>query len=289
MEDSFLTQLHACTLSAKEVLFTDELKTKLEEKGDRAAENALHVTVFSFTYRSLGNVIAGFAILPKASASKLPVIMYNRGGNKDFGLIKQGMLFLHIAELARWGYMVIGSQYPGNSVSEGHDHFGGYTDIQSILDLHSILEQLSLADTSRIGMFGGSRGGMMTYLCLTKVAWIRCAASIAGASNLVRQSTLRPAMQEVFTDTFGGDEEGKKQRSAVYWPEKFPDNAPILLMHGTADWRVSPLDSIDLAAKLYEHKKPFSLMIYDGGDHGLTQYEKEWQTLAKEWLDNHLK
>jgi len=288
MENSFLAQLLACTTSAEEVSFTDELRVRLETLGERAAENAQRINAFTFTYQSLGNTIAGFAVVPKTNTGKLPVIIFNRGGNKDFGLVKQGMLFLQIAEMANWGYIVTGSQYPGNSVSEGHDQFGGETDVQSILDLYPILEQLSLADTTRIGMFGGSRGGMMTYLCLTKVDWIKCAVSIAGASNLVRQTVLRPEMQEIFNDTFGGDEEAKKQRSAVYWPEKLPDSAPILLMHGTADWRVSPLDSIDLAAKLYEYKKPFSLMVYNGGDHGLTQYEKEWQSLASGWLGDNL-
>ena len=59
-------------------------------------------------------------------------------------------------------------------------------------------------------------------------------------------------------------------------------------MHGTGDWRVSPLDSVDLATKLYEHKKPFQLIVYDGGDHGLSQYTKEWQAQAKAWFDKRL-
>src|SRR6266496_2852064 len=248
----FSDELGAVTRSAQEVVFTDEIYKRLNNWGDIAAANAQYVRAFVFTYTS-----AGYVVVPKAiSNTALPVIIYNRGGSKDFSLIRHGHLFSQIAVLARWGYIVIGSQYTGNSTSEGKDEWGGM-DLQAVFDLYSIIQKISIADERRIGMFGVSRGGTMTYLALTKVKWIKAAVTIAGASDLARQSKLRPEMQEVFNDAFGGNEESKKQRSAICWPEKFPDNVPLLLMHGTADWRVSPLDSLDLAKDLYEHHKPF--------------------------------
>lgn len=287
--NDLLKELHDYVIEAQEITFNDDIRTRLGPSAALGEENAQHVQAYTFHYESLGNTIAGFLVAPAGDRSKLlPVIIFNRGGNKDFGITKPGMLFKHIAEMARWGYAVIGSQYPGNSLSEGHDGFGSETDIQSILDLYPLIQRLSTADEKRIGMLGESRGGMMTYLSLTKANWIKCAVTIAGAADLVRQTTLRPEMQNVFIETFGGSEEDKRQRSAVFWPEKFPDNVPILLMHSTTDWRVSPLDSMDLAAKLYEHKKPFSLMVYDSGDHGLSQYKKEWQGQAKNWFERHL-
>jgi dipeptidyl aminopeptidase/acylaminoacyl peptidase len=57
-------------------------------------------------------------------------------------------------------------------------------------------------------------------------------------------------------------------------------------MHGTADKRVSPLDSIELAAELYKHGKPFRLEIFDNGDHGLHTHKNEWQAQTREWF-NH--
>lgn len=64
-------------------------------------------------------------LLPSMAIIKpLPCVIYNRGGTADFGLIKKGFLFTELADIARKGYAVIGSQYPGNSLSEGRDERG---------------------------------------------------------------------------------------------------------------------------------------------------------------------
>jgi dipeptidyl aminopeptidase/acylaminoacyl peptidase len=282
-----LDELTSWATSAEEVTFTNDLKMLLGPRGELGARNSQAVRVFVFRYLSNGLIVSGFMVLPRDAADQpLPVIIYNRGGTRDFGFIKTGMLFTHIADLAQWGYVVIGSQYPGNSQSEGHDEWGG-SDLQSVLDLHALIKHLSYADENRIGMFGASRGGMMTYLSLTRVDWLKAAVSVAGTSNLLRNADLRPEMQQVFTEAFGGRLEDKKRRSAVFWPERFP-NTPLLIMHGTADWRVSPLDSIELAGKLYEHSKPFQLMIFADADHSLASYD-EWQGQAKGWFSQFVK
>lgn len=270
------------------VELSDAITSKLGNWAKRAKENATRVQVYDFFYKSNGALVGGFLIAPKSiGVSNLPVIFFNRGGNKDFGLIKRGMYFLFMAELAARGYMVVGSQYPGNSISQGVDEFGG-RDVDSILDLCRLIKKLNFVDNKRIGMFGASRGGMMTYLCLKKVRWVKAAVVLAGVSDLVRNAKIRPEMQKVFNDTFGGELEAKKARSAINWPEKFPEKTPLLLLHGTADWRVSPLDSIDLTAALMKHNKPISLRIYEDGDHGLTQYLDKWHEEVFEWFDKYL-
>jgi dipeptidyl aminopeptidase/acylaminoacyl peptidase len=63
----------------------------------------------------------------------------------------------------------------------------------------------------------------------------------------------------------------------------------MLLMHGTADWRVNPLDSIHMAEKLYKNKIPYKLVVFDGADHGLTEYKSESNRLMLEWFDRFVK
>jgi len=254
-------------------------------------KNSESIQVFEIMYTSNGHLVHGFIIVPNVISEKVPAVIYNRGGNRDFGEIKKESLFRGLflpVCLALHGYCVIMSNYSGSSKSEGIDEFGG-NDLKDVLILKEILPELGFVDTENIGMAGGSRGGMMTYLALSKVTWLKAAVTTAGAANSVRQLIERPQMQTVFKELFGGAQEDLIARSAVYWPEKFCATTPLLMIHGTADWRVSPLDSIELAQKLYEHKKPYRLILYEGADHGISEFKREVNAEILKWFDRFLK
>lgn len=285
---NILQQLLRHTTSVKEVKLTSQLMEKLGEQAGQAVKNSKKIRVFIFKYLSAGNLVAGFLICPRIINNKLPCIIYNRGGNRDFGLVKNGRLFLSVGELAKWGYLVVGSQYPGNLLSQGKDEWGG-ADLESVLDLYSLLKKLSVADQSKIGMFGSSRGGMMTYLSLTRVKWLKAAVTIGGVTNLFRLASFRPRMQRVFKETFGGKKEAKKNRSIVFQTNKIIAKTPILIMHGLADDRVSPEDALELAQKLFKAKKIFKLVMFEKAGHGLAEHQFEWQACARQWFDYYLK
>ena len=54
---------------------------------------------------------------------------------------------------------------------------------------------------------------------------------------------------------------------------------------GTADWRVSPLDSLDLSRELLKHRVPHRLVMFEGGDHFLSEFSDEKNQLTRAWLD----
>ena len=78
-------------------------------------------------------------------------------------------------------------------------------------------------------------------------------------------------------------------RSAVRWPEKLHKQTPILLLHGSADWRVHPTEALTMAFKLYESKHPFRFVFFEGGDHGLTEHREEVDRLIRDWLDRYVR
>lgn len=55
---------------------------------------------------------------------KYPCIIYNRGGNRDFGSLKVATGATLMGMLAAQGYVVIASQYRGNAGGEGAEEFG---------------------------------------------------------------------------------------------------------------------------------------------------------------------
>jgi dipeptidyl aminopeptidase/acylaminoacyl peptidase len=61
------------------------------------------------------------------------------------------------------------------------------------------------------------------------------------------------------------------------------------LIHGTADNRVLPHDSLDLAYKLLEYEIPFELVMLKDGDHFLKSHRKEVDKMRKEWYEKYLK
>lgn len=141
-----------------------------------------------FTYVSDGLKVKGFVAQPTAS-SKYPVIIYCRGGNREFGQLNAFEWFF-MRQMAAWGYVVVGSQYRGCCGSEGRDEFGG-ADVHDVLNLLPALNQILNADTARIGIWGWSRGGMMVYQALKASKRFKAAVVGAGAANLYNNITAR--------------------------------------------------------------------------------------------------
>ncbi|MGW1809243.1 alpha/beta hydrolase family protein [Streptomyces sp. NPDC002078] len=281
-----ISQLNSWAESVEEVVLSDSMPIMQSPNAQKAQDNAEHVRAFKFRYRSSGLLVGGFLVAPRSLGEPLPAIIFNRGGFKDFGSVPDGRLLLLLADMAQWGYVVVGSQYPGNSRSEGHDERGGATDVQSILDLHELIKRLDAVDAGRVAMYGESRGGMMTTLALQKAPWVRVAATVGGEFNAFRSAELRPQMQNVMNEAFGGDEVGKRARSAVFWADQLPKTVPLLMVHGANDQRVSPLSSIELSQKLWESGNTnFRLLVLDNDDHGVTVHRDEAMRQVRQWFD----
>jgi dipeptidyl aminopeptidase/acylaminoacyl peptidase len=249
------------------------------------------VEVYRITYLSDGLRVKGFLVQPAAEGPH-PAVIFNRGGNRDFGVVNDQLLLRLLIPMANWGYVVVASQYRGNDGSEGQDEFGG-ADVNDVLNLIPFLAHVPQADTTRIGMMGGSRGGLMTYLALARTTRIKAAVVQAGLTDAFRSVSERPEMGRVFAETALGyainADSVLATRSPIRWVEKLCPTTPILILHGTADWRVSPKDAMDMADSLYAHQRPFRLQLFEGGDHGLTEYRTEAQAAMRSFLDRYVR
>jgi dipeptidyl aminopeptidase/acylaminoacyl peptidase len=268
--------------------FVDEMRTSMPEVDSLLAA----VNIYRITYLSDGLKVKGFLAEP-AKAGRYPSIIYNRGGNREFGKIGPGQLLFHVVSIARLGYVVVASQYRGNDGGEGQEEFGG-ADVNDVLNLLPVLGQVPSADTARIGMFGGSRGGLMTYLALTRTDRIKAAVVLAGMTDAVRSIALRPEMGTgVYAELMPGYATNRDSvlstRSPVQWAERLCPVTPILLVHGTADRRVSPSDALDMADRLYTLKRPFRMLLFEGGDHSLTEFRKEADDATRAFLDRYVR
>ena len=244
------------------------------------------------TYMSEGLKVKGYVLQPKISGN-YPCIIYNRGGNRDFGMLTPFRVFFLLGNLARKGYVVISSNYRGVDGAEGMEEFGG-REIQDVLNLIPALAQIESADTSRIGMYGWSRGGMMTYIALTKTPQIKAAVVGGAVSDNFETIRDRPDMEthvlaELIPDYEHNKEEELNKRSAIKWADAFPQDVPILMLHGSSDWRVKPEHSLRLALELEKYRVPYRLIMFEGADHGIREFRPEVERQVLSWFDRFVK
>jgi dipeptidyl aminopeptidase/acylaminoacyl peptidase len=288
----------------------------LPEDAPEAARAAVDGIVLErVIYASDGLEVEGFLARPSdAGTDKLPCVIYNRGGNRDFGAITPVPAAFLLARIARRGYVVAASNYRGNGAfgaakypgertcSEGEriggvgsEEFGG-AEVHDILALIPMLAHIERADTSRMGIFGWSRGGMMTYLALRSTSRFKAAVAGGGLTDLAQSIDERPEMEEhVYSELIPGWDDSTARaaaieaRSAVRWVDKLPATTPILILHGTADWRVSPTQALAMARALQAARRPYRLVMFEGGDHGLSEYRDEVGRLVGDWLDHYVR
>lgn len=238
------------------------------------------------TYRSDGLKVIGFIVKPVDTHGKrLPAIIYNRGGSREFAKIVPDSLFLWDYAFLAEGFVIFASQYRGSDGGEGQDEFGG-RDLDDVAALLSLARSLDYVDSKNIFMYGVSRGGMMTYLALKNSFLVNAAAVSAGPTDLASLGRLRPEMAKNYSEMIPGfksDANGTlKQRSAMAWPEKI--NTPLLLLHGTSDWRVPTEQTLNLANRLQQLHKTFSLEIFANDAHGLPINNEAAHRRVIEWF-----
>lgn len=256
-------------------------------------QNLNKVHIYNLMYKSNGHLVSGIVMLPKTTGPH-PCVIYNRGGNRNFGRIGFKQISNVLDDLVAEGYVVIASNYQGNNGGQGKDEFGG-TDVANVENLINILGYIPQADTSKIGMYGVSRGGMMTYEVLKKQGNIKAAVVKSGSTNLHIDLTHpdtsdfeRYVYAEMIPDYYTHWEEELNNRSAVKWADQMK-RVPLLMLHGNADKRVLYQEASELASLLEELNYPFQLVTYQADDHFLSHHRKDAKQRIIHWFDTYLK
>ncbi len=251
-----------------------------------------NLTCSTFKYQVGDKQVHGYIIKPKFTGKKLPVLIYNRGGNGNYSSVVFGSMMHNLFPIANQGFVIIGSQYRG-TLTENHmlDEFGG-KDVNDVTALFYYIPSIEGADPKRVGMYGASRGGMQTFLALKKLKNIKAVAAIAGNSDLLKGLTYRPEMEKVYRHRIPGYNENKieelAKRSVLTWVDELSPNVPILLLHGTNDERVSVNHSIDLADALVQQKIPHKLVLYPQDNHYLSKNNEKANKELVNWFRKYL-
>jgi dipeptidyl aminopeptidase/acylaminoacyl peptidase len=249
------------------------------------------IKYYHFTFLSNTKRVNGYLAVPE-NLTNNPTILWNDGGSAKYYPFTAEQVPRKFGKLVESGFVVVACNYKDESNGEVKDEFGG-EDVDHVVNLISILHSFPEIDTSAVGMYGWSRGGMMSYMTLVRTDKIKAVVVGGAVSDLFLNSQNRPGMElNVFADLMPDYKISRtaafNRRSAVKWADQFPKDVPILILHGTSDWRVRAENSLLLALELSKYRVPYRLILYEGGDHGISEYREERQTEALEWFHRFL-
>lgn len=246
------------------------------------------VEVFSIAYESDGLRITGVMALPKPLPASFKLIVYNRGGSRDYGKLTLLNVLRSMAPFAQEGYVVLASNYRGNGGSEGVEEFGG-ADVRDVLRLLEIGRALPGFDGKNAFMIGHSRGGMMTELAIKQGAEVNAAVAIAGIADARKLVQAENLLEHVLKPLVPGFDrhphEVLEGRSAVLWPEAI--TVPLLLLHADNDRDVGVDDSIALHEAIKAAGGVSELVVYEGGGHALLRHWDDVLARCKDWLEQY--
>ena len=224
--------------------------------------------------------------LPKARNGKLPVIVYVHGGpsgNSKLGwsgadrfMVSQG--FAMVAPNLR-GSTGFGRSY---EMADNREKRG-----DALKDLESVnkwVKDQTWADKDRVIIYGGSYGGYITLMALSRqpTLW-RAGVDLVGISNLV--SFLQSTSQDIrsfFVDEFG-DLDKDRALLEQWSPIKDVDKivAPLFVYQGQNDPRVPRPESDLIVSRLRGRNIPTEYMVLANEGHSLDRRESRIEFMSR--------
>lgn len=234
-------------------------------------------------YGSDGLRVVAYVYKPRTYTTPLPTIVFNRGSGAHKDIAPVLVPYMH--RLAQEGFVVIAPMYRQTDGGEGIDANGG-DDLHDLMNILPLIRSLPYADAENIYMTGESRGAMMVYQAIRDGFPMRAAAVWGGFTDLQPLLDEQPMLAEYAKQTWPGFADdiqaGIEKRSAVYWPEAF--NVPILLMHGESDGSIPIAHTYNLAMKLQELGRLYSLIVFADDNHILSRNAVERDHESVRWF-----
>lgn len=227
----------------------------------------VQASLYEVTYEAQGLKVKGYLCLPQGQGP-FPLLIYCRGGIKRVGMTRLAW----VSRFVDRQYAVFAPFYRGNRGGEGREDFGG-EDRYDVIDALGWLKAHPLLDSSRIHLFGFSRGSMMALFTAMEDEQISSVVVWGGVSDLALTYEERVDLRRMLKRVIGGTPHKKQEeyawRSPIHYVDKL--HCPVLIIHGTKDVQVGVEHSYLLARYLSEAGKLHTLRIYEGEGHFFQQ------------------
>lgn len=271
---------------------------------DQSAETLRGVTLgacraWTFDNGRGDSICCRYYLPPHFDASKrYPMIVNYYGGCSPTGRNFESRYPHHV--YAAQGYVVLivnpsGATGFGQEFSARHVDTAGEGVAEDIIGaVRQFCAEHEFVNAKKVGCIGASYGGFMTQYLQTRTDIFAAAISHAGISDHTSYwgegywgysySEVSMAGRYPWTDR-----SLYVDHSPLYNADKV--HTPLLFVHGTADTNVPVGESIQMFTALKLLGRPTALVLVDGQDHHITDYEKRlrWQDTIFAWFARYLK
>jgi dipeptidyl aminopeptidase/acylaminoacyl peptidase len=250
----------------------------LHAPAPRAVRKAPYAALEDVTFPSFdGLEIPGFLLRPEGASPDAPVaaVVYPHGGPTDACadewdghaqyFVDRGYAWLYVNFRGSTGY--------GREFERANHGVWGVDDTKDCLAAADFLRGLDWVDGDRLGVFGASYGSYMALLSVTDDPEhrFRCAACKYGDCDITTSWAQgdRHGVQDL--ERMMGPPSQAREEYVAGSPYHRLENveAPLLIVTGEKDVRVSPKQSAQLVTRLRELGKTFEYVTYPTEGHGL--------------------
>ena len=207
-------------------------------------------------------------------------IVYIHGGPKSQSVDSFNRFIQHIVNQ---GYMVIAPNYRGSTgygkAFEDANLFDmGGGDLQDVLAAADFLKQTGYPDPKKIIAMGGSYGGYMTMMAVTKApeVWAAGVPIVPFVNWFTEIENEDPVLQQSDLATMGDPKKKPdffRERSPFFFFDQI--KAPLLLLAGGHDPRCPKEETIQVVDAIKKHGGVADYKIYENEGHGFAKVENQ--------------
>jgi dipeptidyl aminopeptidase/acylaminoacyl peptidase len=216
-----------------------------------------------FDYTADGRNIEAIAIFPFATGKYPGIVLLPGFEGTAKTLLGVGIFF------AQQGFACLAVAPPGFGKSEGKRDFMGPASIDAFATGFRKFRKDPYVDSTKMGIFGYSRGGMAASLLAVKLGHeVHAAVLGAGVYDFKRayDDTKLDGIRENMKAETGMTESAIKDRSSILHMQKL--KCPVLIIHGENDGNAPTSQAFLLRDRLAELKKDFEFKILRDHVHG---------------------
>ncbi|HSB75411.1 MAG TPA: S9 family peptidase, partial [Terriglobales bacterium] len=241
--------------------------------------------------------ISAFVYIPHnlPANHQSPAVVYVHGGPtaQTVNLFNRGIQYL-----VNQGYLVIAPNYRGSTgygkefqQANLFDMGGG--DLQDVLAAADWIKRSAYVDPKKLVIMGGSYGGYMTMMAVTKApeVWGAGVAIVPFVNYFTEVQNEDPVLREMDLATMGDPVKNKalwEDRSPIFFVDRI--KAPLLILAGAHDPRCPQSESQQVADAIKKRGGVVDLKIYPDEGHGFSRVSNQidsWKRIS-DFLQAHV-